>query len=146
MRNVSRIFVIAVGLLAIGVTSSSVLANSELVGSFTLASPTQWKNTVLPAGEYRITLARTQTDKNLLKVRGQKKALDILVFAQSACEACRNSALKVTVAGNNRVVTSMELPGFHMNFNGNRSAAQKEEISNKAPAATEQVAIQVNAN
>ncbi|HET6144192.1 MAG TPA: hypothetical protein VFE02_11845 [Candidatus Acidoferrales bacterium] len=146
MRILSRIFVIAVGLLAIGITSSSVSANSEMVGSFTLNSPTQWKSTVLPAGEYRITLARTGTDTNLLKVRGQKKALDILVFAQAACGTCSNSALKLSVVGNNRMVTSMDLPGFHMDFNGNRSAAQKEEMSRKAPVATEQVAVQVNSN
>jgi len=146
MRNLSKIFVIAVGLLAIGGTSSSVFANSEMVGSFTLNSPTQWKNTVLPAGEYRITLARTETDTNLLKVRSQKKAIDILVFAQSACETCRNSALKLAVAGNKRVVTSMELPGFHMDFNGNRSADENEEMSRKAPVTTEQVAVQVHSN
>jgi hypothetical protein len=146
MRNLSKIFVIAVGLLAIGVTSSAVLANSELVGSFTLTQPTQWKNTTLPAGNYRFTLARTQTDTNLLKVRGQKKALDILVFAQSACETCSTGALKVAVAGNDRVITSMELPGFHMDFNGGRSEAQKEEMSRKAPAASEQVAVHVDSN
>jgi hypothetical protein len=146
MRSVSKIFAIAIALLAIGATSSAVLANNEMAGSFTLNSPTQWKNTVLPAGEYRITLARTDTDKNLLKVRGQKKALDILVFAQAACGTCSNAALKLSVVGNNRVVTSMDLPGFHMDFNGNRSAAQKEEMSRKAPAATEQVAVQVNSN
>jgi len=146
MRNLSKIFVIAVGLLAIGGTSSSVFANSEMVGSFTLNSPTQWKNTVLPAGEYRITLARTETDTNLLKVRSQKKAIDILVFAQSACETCRNSALKLAVAGNKRVVTSMELPGFHMDFNGNRSADENEEMSRQAPVTTEQVAVQVHSN
>jgi hypothetical protein len=146
MRNLSKVFVIAVGLLAIGVTSSSVFANSEMVGSFTLNAPAQWKNTTLPAGEYRITMARTDTDTNLLKVRGQKRALDILVFAQSACENCRKSALQLAVVGNNRVVTSMDLPGFHMNFNGNRSAAQKEQMSRKAPATTEQVAVQLRSN
>jgi hypothetical protein len=40
----------------------------------------------------------------------------------------------------------MDLPGFHMDFNGHPSAAQKEEMSHKAPAATEQVAVQVNSN
>jgi hypothetical protein len=146
MRYLSKVFVVAIGLLAIGVLSSSVLANNVLVGTFTLPHSTQWKNTVLPAGEYRFKLARTQTDTNLLSVRGEKKALDIMVFAQSACETCRNGALQVAVQGDNRVVTSLELPGFHLDFKGRQSAAKTEELLGKAPAPSEQIAVHVDPN
>ncbi len=146
MRYLSKVFTVAVGLLAIGVLSSSVRANDMLVGTFALPSPTQWKNTVLPAGDYTFTLARTQTDTDVLSVRGEKKVLDILVFAQSACGTCRSSALKVAVQGDNRAVTSMELPGYHMNFKVRQSAAERGEDLAKTPARSEQIAVRVARN
>jgi hypothetical protein len=143
MRKISKALLVAVGLLSIGIfSSSSVSANNELVGSFTLAHPIQWKNTTLPAGNYTLRMVRTQTDTNLLKVRGEKRALDIMVFAQSACETCRNGALNL----DNRVVTSLELPGFHVNFNGSRSAAETEKQMGKVSTPAEQVAVHVDSN
>jgi hypothetical protein len=145
MRFLSKASVVAVGLLAIVLLSSSVGAKSLLVGTFTLTHPTQWKNTMLPAGDYTFRLARTQTDANVLMVSGAKKTLDIMIFAQSACETCRSGAMKVAVQGDNRVVTSLDLPGFHVDFNNRRSPAEREELS-KVPASTEQVAVHVNSN
>ena len=145
MRFLSKVFVVAVGLLAIGLVSSSVGAKTLLVGTFKLDHPTQWKNAILPAGDYTIKLAGTQTDTNLLTVRGAKKTMDIMIFAQSACETCRSSALKVAVQGENRAVTSLDLPGFHVDFNARQSTAQREE-SSKVPASMEQVAVHVNQN
>jgi len=144
MRFLSKTLVVAVGLFAIGVSSTSLSAKTLLAGSFTLQHPTQWKNTVLPAGSYTFRLAGTQTDTNVLSVRGGNKDLEIMVFAQSACEKCRSGALMVAVQGDNRVVTSLNLPGFHMDFKASRSAAQKEEQSHKASAPTEQVAVHIN--
>lgn len=146
MRNLSKVLVVAVGVLAIGLSGLSVSAKTFLAGSFTLENSTQWKDTVLPAGKYTFRLAGTMTDTNLLSVRGANKNLDLLVFAQSACEKCRNGALKVAVNGDNRVVTSLELPGFHMDFAHPRSAAQREEESRKNPTASEQVAVHVDQN
>jgi hypothetical protein len=145
MRFLSRVFVVAVGLLAIGLVSSLVLAKTLLVGTFTLSHPTQLKNAMLPAGDYTFKLAGTQTDTNLLTVRGAKKTVDIMIFAQSACETCRSGALKVAVQGDNRAVTSLDLPGFHVDFKVRQSTAEREE-SSKVPASMEQVAVHVNAN
>lgn len=146
MRNLSKVFVIAVGFLAIGVLSSAVGAKTLLAGSFTLTHSTQWKSTVLPAGNYTFSLAHDTTDTNVLKVRGVKTGLDILVFAQSACDSCQTGALKVAVKGDHRVVTSLDLPGFHVDFKNRQAKAEGEERVNKSVPATEQVAVQVNSN
>jgi hypothetical protein len=146
MRFLSKAFIVVVGLFAIGASSSSLSAKTLLAGSFTLQRPTQWKNTVLPAGNYTFRLANTQTDTNILSVHGANKNLDIMVSAQSACEKCRTGKLKVAVQGENRVVTSMDLPGFHMDFNGRRSAAEMEEQSSVVPTFSEQVAVHVGEN
>ena len=47
--------------------------------------------TTLLAGTYKFKLIRTQTDANMLVVSGEKQSMDIYVFAQSACETCRNA-------------------------------------------------------
>ncbi len=146
MRFISKTFVVVVGLLAIGLLSSTVSAKTFLVGTFTLTHPTEWKNTMLPAGNYTFRLARTDSDTNLLKVRGEKKTLDILIFAQSACETCRSGAMKVAVQGDDRVVTSLDLPGFHVDFNDRRPAAEREKQLAKAQASSEQVAVHVDSN
>ncbi len=148
MRYLSKGCLVAICLLVIGAVASSVSANTLLAGSFTLDHPTQVKSTTLPAGQYTFKLARTQTDTNLLSIHGKNQALDILIFAQYACATCKNGALKLDVAGDNRVATSLDLPGFHVDFNSRRSRAQNERQSAKVKAQpqTEQVAVHVNPN
>lgn len=148
MRILSKSLLVAAGMLAIGLVSSSVSANNLLVGSFTLDHPTQWKNTTLPAGNYTLKLARTETDTNVLKIQGKTQTLEIMMFAQYACTSCKNGALNLDVAGNNRVVTALDLPGFHVDFTPGRSLAQRERQMAKAkqPAQSEQVAVQVSPN
>jgi hypothetical protein len=146
MRFLPKVFAVAAGLLAIGVSSSSVNAKTLMAGTFTLAHPTQWKNTVLPAGNYTFRLAGTQTDTNMLSVRGTNQTLEILVFAQSACETCRTSALNIAVQGDNRAVTSLDLPGFHVDFKGRQSAAKTEKQLAKLHGSSDQVAVHVDSN
>ena len=146
MRSLSKALLVAAGLFAIGAASSQATANTFLAGTFTLAHPTQWKNTVLPAGNYTFKLAHTQSDANLLSVRGDGKTLDVLVFAQSACANCQNADLKIAVNGGNRVVTALDLPGFHVDFNGRRSPAEKEQQLGKKAVSSEQVAVHVDSN
>jgi len=145
MRSLSKAILVVVGTLAIGSFTASLRANDLLAGSFKLAHPTQWKGTVLPAGDYRFRLSRTQYDSNILKVEGKGEALDIMVFARAACNTCSKGALTVDVSGDNRVVTSLELPGFHMDFNSNSSGRQSAKL-NKAQSNSEQVSVQVNQN
>lgn len=147
MRTLCKTLALSAVLLAAGAFSASTRANTLLAGSFTLNHPTQWKNIVLPAGDYTFKLARTQSDTSVLEVKGNKKALDILVFSQYACATCKNGALSISGEGDNRVVTSLELPGFQMNFKPSRLSAAEERQLAKAPAApSEKVAVNVNPN
>jgi hypothetical protein len=76
-------------------------------------------------------MVHTQSDARLLTVRGSNKALDVLVFAQSACETCRGAALNLN--SDNRVVNSLDLPGYHVDFTSGWSKAQREQ-AHKSPA------------
>jgi hypothetical protein len=133
------------GLFALVFSGVAVRANNLREGSFTLQHPTEWNNTVLPAGDYTFEVARTQTNAKLLVVHGAKQSLNVLIYGESACMTCRNSSLNLEVHGNNRAVSSMELSGFHVNFKLKQSAREKEEMS-KIPASNEQVAVQTDSN
>ncbi len=148
MRNLLKTFVVTVGLLFIGVLSSSVRANDshKLIGSFTLSQPTQWNNAMLPAGDYTFSVTRSLEHPNVLSVHGAKQGFTMLFVSQSACETCRKGALKVVVQNENRVVTSLDLPGFHLNFNNRQAASEREEQLAKTPATSEQVAVHVATN
>jgi hypothetical protein len=145
MRSLSKVFVVAVGLLFIGGLSSSVRADDSMIGSFTLPHPTQWNNAMLPAGSYTFSLTRGLGETNVLSVHGANQDLKIVYVSPSACETCRKGALKVAVQDDNRVVTSLDLPGYHLHFNNRHSASEREQ-SVKAPATSEQVAVRVSTN
>jgi hypothetical protein len=146
MRYLSKILVVAVGLLAIGGISSSVRANDMLVGSFTLHHPAQWNKTLLPAGTYKFKLVRTQTDANMLVVSGEKQSMNIYVFAQAACETCRNAGLTLQVQGDHRVVTSLSLPGFRVDFSSRGTLVDAKADADHATPYSEQIDVSVNPN
>ncbi len=146
MRTFSKALVIAAGLLSIGMYSSTAQANTALGGNFKLAHATRFKNTVLPAGEYRFTLARTETDMNRLTIHGKSLSVQTLVFAQSACESCKSGALTISMDGDNRAVTALELPGYHVDFKSAQIKSVRSEQANKASAASEQVAVHIDPN
>lgn len=146
MRSLNKVLVIAVGLLCIGLWSAPARANDNmLAGKFTLSHSTEWNKKMLPAGEYRFTLARTQSDVNLLMVQGSNQSVSMLIYNQPTCRTCLNGSLNIATRGDNRVVTSMDLAGFHVDFHSQLSAREREEqmarnrkMSNRP---SEQVAI-----
>lgn len=146
MRYLSKALVVAIALFAIVGTSSFVRANDMLVGSFTLNHPTQWNKTMLPAGTYKFKLVRTQTDANMLVVTGQKQSMDIYVFAQSACETCRSAGLTIEVQGDHRAITSLRLPGFHVDFSTRESLVDAKAQSEHVTPYSEQIDVRVNPN
>ena len=148
MRFFAKASLLAAGLFAVGALSSNVSANNAMYGTFTLSQPTQWKNNMLPAGNYTIHMARSDSDNSVLRVRGPRNApsFNIMVTAQAACESCKSGALKLAVQGNTRAVTSMDLLGYHMDFQVGQPMGDPREMSKKAPAATEQVAVHMDQN
>jgi hypothetical protein len=144
MRCLSKAFVVAVCLLAVGLSSSPVPAADVLAGKFTLPHATQWNDTVLPAGDYTFRIARTLTNADLLMVHGAAQAVNLYIFNESNCRTCQTALLNLAVRNDNRVVTSLDLPGFHVNFKVRQSAAEKREELAKTAAPSEQVAVHVN--
>jgi hypothetical protein len=146
MRSLPKVFVVMVGFFAMSLLSSSVRANDFVAaGKFTLAHTTQWNNTMLPAGDYTLRLDRTLTGTDMLVVRGAKQTLTVMINSQSSCASCQGGSLSLAMQGDQRVVTSLQLAGFHVNFKVRKSAESREMFAN-VPERSEQVAVRVNAN
>lgn len=148
VRSLSKVLVIAVGLLAIGLSSSSIRANGNDVraGKFTLPHPTRMNGIVLPAGDYTFRLKRTQSNADTLVIlSSNQQILHFLVYPESACETCRDTSLNLAVLGNFREATSMDLAGYHVDLNLRKSASASAE-SVKIKEQSEQVAVQVDPN
>lgn len=145
MRYVSKMLVV-VGLLAVSVLPSAIRADDVMIGSFKLTHPIQWRGEVLRAGDYTFKMARTQADVRMLRVSSSKQTLDVLVFAQSECQACQKGELTLAVDGGSWIVSSLELPGYRLDFKSSWSKSEREERARKSPASSEQVAVQVNQN
>lgn len=143
MRYTSRALIVAVALLSIGIFCSSASANNLLAGTFTLNRPAQWNGTTLPAGEYQFRLTPSQTDANMLIITGGKQTLTVLVYAHNACESCKTLTIKMTVQGDSRVVTSMDLPGYHLDFKKPRMENTQEASADNS-SWVEQISAQVD--
>lgn len=143
MRRLSRMSVVAVCLLAITAMSSSLYAN-DVLGSFTLPHAIQWNNTMLAPGDYTFKMTRTQTNADVLLIRGEKQTLNWFIYPESACNACQRTALNLEVRGENRVVTSLDLMGLHVDFKSHESAKERETQLGKTPVRSEQVAFRVD--
>jgi hypothetical protein len=148
MRHVSKALIITMGLIAVSLLSSGVRADDLTIGTFKLPHPTSWKGMMLPAGDYTFKLANSQSDVRVLTVQGEKskKTLNMLVFAQAACQNCRKSELTLAVNGDNRAVSSLELPGYHVDFRNSWSSAEREQMARKTRMTPEQVAVQSNSS
>jgi hypothetical protein len=148
VRSLSKVFAIAVGLLAIVLSCSPIRANGNDVraGKFTLPNPARMNGVVLPAGDYTFRLKRTQSNADMLVIRrDNQQMLSFLVYPDSACETCRDTSLKLAVLGDFREVTSMDLAGYHVDLNPHKSASAGQE-SVKIQEQSEQVAVQVDPN
>ncbi|SRR5579871_1214884 len=145
MRTPSRALIVAVGLLSIGTLCVPAFASPLMAGAFTLKHPTMWNGTMLQAGEYQFKMTRTQTDVSMLVISGQKQTLNVMVFPQAACETCKTEALKMTVQGSSRMVTGLDLPGYHMEFKTPRMENAKEDMADSSPW-VEQIPLTVNDN
>lgn len=131
MRNFYRALLFAVGLF-VGLAASTAFASPMVMGTFTLSRPAQWNGTTLPAGDYQFRMAPSQSDTNMLMITGGKQSLSVLVFAHNACESCKTVTLKMTVQGDSRVITSMDLPGYHLEFKAPRMEDAKATASDSS--------------
>ena len=92
--------------LAAGVASAATIAT----GSFTLPAQTYWGNTVLPAGDYHLSLMREQSGIDYVVVRGEGKEAIVMTQAGSE-ESSGHGHLMLDEVGGAYVVRELDMAG-----------------------------------
>jgi hypothetical protein len=146
VRFQSKFLVIAVSLLAFGLSSLSVSANEVRTGKFSPPHPTRWNNAVIPAGDYTFKLKSTKSNAEMLVIHSSNLTMSFFVYPDSPCATCQGASLNFVVRGNDRIVTSLDVDGFHMTFDPRQSAGAGEQETVKAQGQSEQVAVQFDPN
>jgi hypothetical protein len=100
--------------LATSVFAAAVNAETRFRGRFTLANEVHWGKAVLPAGEYTISVAPSQSpfrSASLVRSASGKTQFIPPILVTEASNKGVNS-LVIMVRGNERRVRSLNLPGL----------------------------------
>ena len=131
-RNESRKTMKRVGVLAIitlAMFAFAAAANAQsFSGNFTLSHEVHWGRTVLPAGDYSITMVSSSKPAFIQSATGQ-----IHMFTTIPTKGDKEkvaAGLLVTVNGNERTVRSMNLPQYGVSLIYNPlTQAEREQLA-----------------
>lgn len=88
-------------------------------GKFTLPYEVRWGKSILPPGEYSMTVSAGSSLPDFVTLRSQDKTAIVLVGETSRCESCTGELVVVWSKGK-RAIRAMELPGQRSVFHGAR--------------------------
>jgi len=145
MKVIHKLAMVAAVLVAVTWLASPAAAQGSYVtfkGKFTLSNEVRWGRTVLPAGEYSMTISSGSSQPDFITLRGKEKTAVVLVGQTSKCDSCRNSELVVVRSGGQRAIRALELPGSRSLFYHAKPDASAELGAN--PPATERIRIASN--
>jgi hypothetical protein len=135
MKSICR-YVYAVVLFFSALNFAPSLASAQdAAGSFRLAHEVHWQNAIVPAGEYRFTLA-TQGPAEMLtlsKVSGGAAGFIMLVTDTEESKAKDISRLVVVARSSGSFVSTMELPEFGVTLHFPVPAETRELAQSTAP-------------
>jgi hypothetical protein len=141
LRN--RILAIAaVGLAAVCANSSPAPAQSSSAGGrFTLPYEVNWKDVVLPAGDYTFSL-KTLMSPAIVQVRGPNDGAFIMATAMDEKKTDQQSSLTIESRGSTRFVREMYLAdfGLHIHYAMPKIPKNEKELA-QGPVTTEHVLV-----
>lgn len=108
-------------------------------GKFTLTYEVRWGKTVLPAGDYSLTISSGTSLPDFVTVRGKEKLAVILVGETSKCDTCQGELLVVT-SGGQRAIRELALPGYRSIFYHAKPDVPREELG-KGPEKIERIRV-----
>lgn len=127
-QKTTRMTLFAAALLATSLFAGSVKAQSLFEGKFTLPHETRWGQTVLPAGQYLVTL--DSNISNLLVICDAKShrtlAYEPIGIRDGRTEG--KSALLVATRGSQRVVHSFRVAELGQTFIYDRALARERAV------------------
>lgn len=130
IRSVIKVKLFAAAMLAAGLCASTGYAQTNFSGKFTLPYEVQWGKSVLPAGQYFITMNPMRPTAIVQSADG-KIAFYTPIPTQSTSEK-GTTALKVLARGNERIVLSLNLPERGLSLVYRPTTAAERELLAKA--------------
>lgn len=130
-RKQNRKWLLTIFLAVFSTTPFTAAAQDQRVaGAFTLPCTVRWGAATLPAGHYTFA-ARTSNNPFILTVRGEKASAMIMAGGRSTLAGHRSS-LRITRAGNQAVVSSLQLASYGVSFEyGKQHRPVTEETANR---------------
>lgn len=131
---------VAALVLSILVTPGQAQSNRVTFrGKFTLPYEVRWGKSVLPAGDYSLTVSSGTTLPDFVTVRSKEKTAVILVGETSKCDACQGELL-VVQSGGQRAIRELALPGYRSVFYHAKPDIPREELG-KGPEKIERIRV-----
>lgn len=130
IRSVIKIKLFAAAMLAAVLFASAGYAQTTFSGKFTLPYEVQWGKTVLPAGQYFISMHAAGATAMVQSEDG-KISFYTPIPIQNRSEK-GTTALKVLARGNQRIILSLNLPDRGLSLVYRPSTAAERELLAKA--------------
>ena len=130
IRSVIKVKLFGAAMLAAGLFASAGYAQTTFSGKFTLPYEVQWGKTMLPAGQYFISMHAAGATAMVQSEDGK------IAFYTPIPIRNRNekgtTALKVLARGNERIVLSLNLPEHGLSLVYRPTTAAERELLAKA--------------
>jgi hypothetical protein len=124
-RNLKFLNHIALVALAQCFSAGLGKAQSAYEGKFTLPFVTHWGGTVLPAGNYTISIPSGSTPY-LLYLRGESKTAIIMAIGERTKTVSNHSQLTIVNTGGTQAVTELEAGQLGLTFDYSTPRANKK--------------------
>jgi hypothetical protein len=134
MKLIRKIAYAAVLTLSALNFAPSLASAQEAAGTFVLTHDVHWQNALVPAGEYRFTIAGEGPAEmlTLRKISGGAAGFMLLVTDVDASQPLGLSQLVLVSRGNGSFVSTMRLPEFGMTLHF-AVPAETREVAQTAP-------------
>lgn len=141
MKSIRR-FTYAVVLFLSALNFGPSLASAqEAGGTFTLAHEVHWQNVVVPAGKYRFTVEPDGPSEMLTLINVNGRAAFIMLATEvEDSQPSERSRLEVVSRGENKFVSTMQLPEFGVTLHFTVPAEKRELAQSAATLGATQTA------
>ena len=140
MKSIHK-FVYATALFLSALNFAPSLASAQnAAGTFTLTHEVHWQNAIVPAGEYRFTMAADGPSEllTLSKISGKRTGFMLLVTEVEGSEPSDLSRLVVVPRASGSFVSAMQLPeiGVTLRFAVPTETREVASITNSTATST----------
>lgn len=134
--------ILALALVAFGISASLAMGQTAARGSFTLPFEVRWNSAVLPAGDYTFNMRSTAFPAQMI-LEGPNGRIFILGMVVSDEETGQGSSLTVNRRGGTRFVKDLYLANSGKRISYWEPKPPKDELLAQGPTTTEAIRVSI---